>query len=327
MTRPAAVAAAAVMLAPACLDAQVSDAPGMTGVLLPPGSDVPSAHDDAAIERQIDQNDRVAGEVPLVHGFAGGQAIAYWDLGPAPDFAAPIFELVEEAPDGELRPIDHPTIVDAIPGDAGYSPFWAVLAVKVTDAYDGELLTSFAAVQEAERVGLVETPVLQRVAINCPVVARGTTLEVGGGEQPIAPAARFFWKGMSVDYYDFGPFALEDNADLPPRARYVLRREGGEPLSEVARGVDMTGDGDLNDTNDVFAERAGDDGFSPLCRTVDVVVAATTGSIDDSGDETVADIRAASDLFDPDVVEGTVVAVSETDELRNCPQQRQVGAL
>ena len=308
-----------------CLDPQVSDEPGLPGLILPPGSDVPSANDDRTIERQIEQNDGVEDEVHLVHGFAGGSPIRYWDLGPAPDFAAPIFQLVREGPGGDLVPIDHPTIVDVIPGDVGYSPFWSLLTVNVTDVYAGELLTSFAAVQEAERRGMVQAPRIQRRAVNCPAVGRDVTLEVGGDAEPLAAPARFFYKGMTVDYFDFGEFALEENTNVPTAPRYVLRREGAEPLSEVLRGVDITGDGDANDTNDVFAGAPADDGFSPLCQTVSVAVATSTESIDDTGDETMAQIRAAADLFDPDAVEGTVVAFSETEDLRDCPQQREAG--
>jgi len=319
-------AAAAVALA-GCLGPQVSDEPGLPGLVLPPGSEVPSAHDDRTLERQIEQNDGVGGEVPLIHGFADGRAIAYWDVGSAVDFAAPIFRLVRGGAGDALEPIDHPTIVDVIPGDPGYSPFWAVLTVKVTELYAGELLTSFAAVQEATQRGLVEAPRIERRAVNCPAVGRDVTLEVGGDAEPLAAPGRFFYKGMSVDYYDFGGFALEPNTNISTRPHYVLRREGGEPLSEVVRGVDMTGDGDANDTNDVFAGLPDDDDFSPLCQTVAVAVAAATRSIDDTGDETMAEIRAATDLFDPDAVEGRVIAFSATDDLRNCPQQREAGGL
>ncbi len=264
--------------------------------------------------------------MPLIHGFAGGQPIVYWDFGPSPDLAAPLFRLVRDD-GGELVPIDHPTIIDEIPGDPDYSPFWAVLTVQVTDLYDGELLTSFAAVQEAEQLGLVEAPLLQPVAVNCPAVARDVTLEVGGEAEPVAAASHFFWRGMTVNYYDFGAFAVEPGDRPEDSPRYLLRREGGEPLSETVRGVDITGDGDVNDTNDVFPARAGEEGFSPLCRTVTVAVPAATQSIDSSADETMAAIRTATDLFAPDAVEGTVVAYDETEDLRNCPQQRQPGAL
>jgi hypothetical protein len=319
------LAPAAALVLAGCLDPLVSDEPGLPGLVLPAGSEVPSAHDDPNIEGLIEDGDGVADLVPLIHGFAAGQPVVYWDFGPAPDVAAPLFMLVRDD-GGEMVQVDHPTIIDEIPGDPAYSPFWAVLTVKVTDLYDGELLTSFGAVQEAEQLGLVEAPQLQSFAVNCPAVARDVSLEVDEGAEPVPPTSHFFWRGMTVDYYDFGPFAVEPGERPVDSPRYLLRREGGEPLNEIVRGVDITGDGDRNDTNDVFSARAGEERFSPLCRTVSVAVAAATASIDSSGDETMAAISRATDLFDPDAVAGTVVAFTETEDLRNCPQQREPGA-
>ncbi|HTM22520.1 MAG TPA: hypothetical protein VL172_18490, partial [Kofleriaceae bacterium] len=100
-------------------------------------------------------------------------------------------------------------------------------------------------------------------------------------------------------------------------------REGGEPLSEPARGVDMTGDGDLADSNDVFALPPGDAGGTPLCRTVSVTVPTDYGSSDTYADDGMADATDAGDLFDGDGVPiaGAVIAYQATDELRNCPFQ------
>jgi hypothetical protein len=100
--------------------------------------------------------------------------------------------------------------------------------------------------------------------------------------------------------------------------RYVVRREGQEPLSEPIRHVDITGDGDTRDTNDIYDLDPAAATPSPACRTVNVVVPAATGSIDTSGDQTMADLRRADQLFAPGPVAGTVVAFDVTDELHNC---------
>jgi hypothetical protein len=103
----------------------------------------------------------------------------------------------------------------------------------------------------------------------------------------------------------------------------VLRREGGEPLSEPARGVDMDGDGDTRDTNDLFAAANGDAGYTPLVSVVNVTVPADTKSIDTTQDQTKADLQSASDLFSSGApVEGKVIAVQRTGELRNMPLQK-----
>jgi hypothetical protein len=227
---------------------------------------------------------------------------------------------------GELEPVDHNTIVDVIPGDPGYSPFWAVIALEVTDRYAGELITSFAAIDDARALGLVGEPELQSFAVNCPAVASDVRLEVDDGA-PLEPPSRFFWRGRSVRYYDLGPMPLVEGALAEESMRYVLARVGEPSLSEPRRGVDMTGDGDLADTNDVFEHRRDDAGYSPLCRTIEVTVPASYRSIDTARDQTIADARDASALFDPAPVPGVVVAFERTEQLANCPQQSAPGGL
>jgi hypothetical protein len=325
------VARAAILLAApvaaACLDPLVDDDTAGPGLLLPAGSPVPDGHEDPAVDRRIDSNDEVDDEVPLVHGFAGGEAIRYWDFGPAPDFAAPLFLLARITDGGDIQPLDHPTVIDSIPGQNGYSPYWAVLMLEVTDDYDGELVTSFSAVQEAVDLGLVEAPVQLDLVVNCPVVARGVTLQVEDDGETLPAPSRFFWRGNTIDYFDFGQLAVEAGAEMPAMPRYQIRREGGEPLSELVRGVDITGDGDLNDTNDVFAAGPDQEGYSPRCQTVDVAVVTATEAIDTFADESMSAVRAATDLFDPEPVAATVVSFAETDEVHNCPQQREPGGL
>ena len=84
---------------------------------------------------------------------------------------------------------------------------------------------------------------------------------------------------------------------------------------------------DVYDSNDVLDRPAGDPWPTALCRTVTVAVPSTIGSIDTSLDETVADLRAADQLFAPGPVAGTVIGFQITDELRNCAVQRVVGQL
>lgn len=321
MRRPAtaSLVAACVGLA-GCLGPLVDDDVPPLGLILPAGTQVESAHDDPEVDRQIADNDGVDGVVALRSAFANGQPVRYWSFGTVPAIAAPIFVLVRPDGNGEMQMLPHNTIVDTIPGDSGYSPYWAVWTVEVTEHYNDEILPSVAAIQEAQQLGLVKAPVRQEFAVNCPGVATDVTLDVGTGT-PMAPTKRFYWKGKTVRYYDFGPMPLDSGVLVPEQPIYVLRREGSEPLSEPRRGVDITGDGDIADTNDLFSYAADHVDATPLCRTVQVAVPATYGSIDTSGDENVADFMAATDLFNPDPVPGNVVAYEVTDELWNCPQQ------
>jgi len=310
-----------------CLDPLVSDDLGLGTKVLPAGTGLPSVADDPALAAQVEENDGVDGEVPRLTGFADGVAIHTWDLGPAPTFAAPIYTLVRKNGAGFER-VAHPSIIGTLPGDPGYSPYWAVFYVVVTDGYAGEILSSVSAIDEAVRRGLVEPPAPQDgVAVDCPVVAPDVTLVVGGGMPPRGPSSKFIVQGRTVDYYDLGLMAIVDNVRVPDTQRYLLRREGEEPLSEPVRNVDMDGDGDLVDSNDIFDLTIGDPAPPVLCRTVTVAVRRTIGSIDTSQDETVAELRSATQLFAPAPVTANVVGYQITDELRHCVLQRQAGGL
>jgi hypothetical protein len=277
----------------------------------------PLAADDAA---QLVANEFVSGIVPLRSAFAAGAPTRAWDFGPAPSFAAPMFVLVRRARDGSLQPLPHPPIVGGIPGDKVYSPYWSLFALVVTDQYGGELITSAGAIEEAVRDELVEAPVAQHVAVDRPLVTPDIVLDVGGGAT-LAPTAVAFYEHHAVPYFDFGAFAIADLATITPAHRYVLAREGEPPLSEPIRGVDIDGDGDIDDTNDIYDLAASDPQRVPLCATVNVVVAPSVASIDTSRSDDVADLESASQLVPP-----IVIAISPTNELRNCPQQHVGGS-
>lgn len=310
----------------ACLDPLVADDPGLGDQVLPAGTVVPPIADDARLAAQIAANDGVDGVVPRLTGFADGASIHTWDFGPAPSFAAPVYALMRRTAAG-LEGVDHATIVDKLPGDQGYSPYWGVYVVVVTERYQGQIIPSVAAIDEAVRRGLVEPPEAQEFAVDCPIVGADVMLEVGGGNPPLPPNGGFYVKGRYVPYYDFGRMPLIDRTIVPEARRYLLRREGAEPLNERVRGVDMTGDGDTHDSNDVFALTVGDPAPTSLCRTTTVAVPTATASIDTTADETSADLRAADQLFAPGPVVGTVLAFEVTDELRHCVLQRQAGGL
>jgi len=311
-----------------CLDPLVDDEVASAGLVLPAGTIVPSAHDDPIVEQQIAENDGVPTLIPRIKAFAQGAPVHYWDFGPSPDFAAPIFLVAKRNEQGDFERLPHPTIVDTIPGDPGYSPYWSVLFLEVTDAYNGELITSFAAIEEAQSLGLIKAPTPAPFAVNCPTVTADTLLEVGGGQPPLPPESLFFWNGKTVRYYDLGRMPITGGTKAAESSMYVLSREGKEPLSEPLRGVDITGDGDTLDTNNVFSVSKIEDDYTPLCRRVNVTVPSEGLSlIDTTQSDTQSSIQDASLLFSPGPVPTTVIAFEETEFLGNCPQQSQEGGL
>jgi hypothetical protein len=282
---------------------------------------VPRIEDDAALAAQIDEHDGVGATIPMYTAFAAGQVTHYWDLGPAPDLAAPIYVLYRKNGD-TLEKLPHPPIFDAVPGDTGYSPYWHPFSVEVTAAYAGEVIPSVEALNQARDAGLVNGPRLMPTNVNGPVILDDVTIEDGGSAAGAPRRGTFYYRGRAGTYLDFGETKLaSDNVTVPSVDFYVLRREGGEPLSEPLRGVDMTGDGDTRDTNDVFALPRSDAAWSPLCRERTVTVAVATKSIDTSGDEAVADVRSAAQLFSGGAPTAAVIAVGAETRRFNCPQR------
>lgn len=297
----------------ACLDPLVSDEVARPDLVLPAGSEVPDLTADPNARAALDRADGVDGDyIPLRSAFAHGERVWYWDLGPASPAPIPLYMLVEEAeqgafetPQGRFNPLpDHPPIFDAIPGDPGYSPWWLVVLWPVTERFAGEVITSFAAMDEAFRQGLVRGSVTVPLAINCPIVLPEARLEAEPGDASSALTPNIaYYKGSRVYYFSFSAVPVDALAVATPPV-YRLRREGGEPLSESERGVDMTRDGDLLDSNDLFAAAPGDPDYTDMVSVVDAVV--TDGEfIDRSGSDATSDLMRAADLFsdgapDPD---------------------------
>ncbi len=315
---------AILILHAGCLGPLASDVPAGGTEILPAGTVVPPLADDPAAHARLAELDGVDGVIRLQSAFSQGQPVKVWDFGAAPNFVAPLLMLVRKQPDGTFARVPHNTIIAASPGDPGYSPFWSIMFVEVTDHYAGEVLPSFAAVDQAISEGLVLPPRAATFAVNCPAVAPEIRLAVGGG-QSLPPNATFYYAGTTLPYYDFGPMPVV-GLGVPEQRRYQLRREGQEPLSEIIRGIDMTADGDIDDTNDVFTARPGAATSSPLVRTVTVVVPVGTRSIDDSADETMASITDAAQLFAP-APTPNVVGYQVMDELHNWAGQRTAGGI
>lgn len=103
----------------------------------------------------------------LTQGWYKGEAIYYFDFGPNPDIAAPIYALITgmdaqgnpQFVEGQLN------IIDVVPGDEGYSAFWRVNLVTVPQEYMANTFKLAADVM-ASGYDMTETDIL----VNCPVV-------------------------------------------------------------------------------------------------------------------------------------------------------------
>ena len=219
------------------LEPLVDDTPGYSVNILPPGAEVPSVADDAELTHQISVNDglddraldEAGGVVKRSIGWAGGVQYAYWSFGKAPRVGAAAYVLVDAAG----ARVDHPYLLDSVPGDPGYSPIRRLQTVTVTAAYRGERLTTLAALADALELGLIEEPVAAGTWVNAPVVPPGTTLEVGGAgpAAPVEMYARGFRVGAFVLGGPRGVQPLRNGAVMVAQAS--LMREG----SNVALGT------------------------------------------------------------------------------------------
>lgn len=168
-----------------------------TKFILPAGTAVPHAADNAGMLAQIRLNDGLSdsalemagGVLVRTPGKSNGLAINFWNFGAARiagNFAvvSPIYVLVE--PDG-VTPIAHPMVLDSIPGDDSYSQVRRIVLVPITSTYAGELLTRIEAIGEAFELGLIAEPIAAGTWRTLPVVPPDTKLEVGGGVDPVSP--------------------------------------------------------------------------------------------------------------------------------------------
>ncbi|HEY4180249.1 MAG TPA: hypothetical protein VGM90_25575 [Kofleriaceae bacterium] len=196
------------------------DAPPEVTTVLPAGTDVPSISANDELVSQIRLNDGLSdsalmmsnGVVARSTGKSGGATVRYWNFGPMPvettiPVVAPLYVLGRlDTQSSVFTPlVDHLPLIDTICGDTRYTPLRRVIDVPVTAQYNGELITSTAALAEALDRGLVSDPVPDGTWVNMPVVLPGTTLEVGDPATfPPVPTKKVYARGYVADVFELG---------------------------------------------------------------------------------------------------------------------------
>lgn len=131
-----------------------------------------------------------------------GETVAYLDFGDATPLTddgtvaiAPIWVFIDGF-DAEGRPrmsTERSTVVDVVPGDAGYSDLWDVQFVIVPSDYEGPDIRSL---EELEASGLqVITP---GMLVNCPLAPADATTSEGH------ELRQGWYRGEEIYYFDFG---------------------------------------------------------------------------------------------------------------------------
>lgn len=189
-----------------CLEPQTDDQAGYSRNLLPSGANVKSGASDTIISRKIDMGDGVSmGKATPKSGWAAGHAVKYWDLGVARGTALPAYQLARCDNEGvplENGVLEHPMLVDAIPGDADYTQFWGVYYACVTPAYRGELVTSLLALNDAYEMGLLKEPTEPQAWKHCPLVSDNVVLEEA--PEGLGWTRTAYYRGYAITYVDFG---------------------------------------------------------------------------------------------------------------------------
>lgn len=102
----------------------------------------------------------------LVQGWYKGQPVFYPDFGANPATAIPIWVFIsgmDEEGNPQFVEGQH-NVIDAVPGDAGYSAFWRVNLVTVPAGYEADSIKSASDVA-ASGYDITQTD----MAVNCPV--------------------------------------------------------------------------------------------------------------------------------------------------------------
>jgi hypothetical protein len=105
----------------------------------------------------------------LTTGWFDSQHVYYPDFGPNNPVAIPIWAFITgiDAGGAPVFVEGQRNIIDILPGEDGYSAYWAVNLVEVAEDYEANSITSAAEVTDA---GLTVTQT--DLVVNCPVVTR-----------------------------------------------------------------------------------------------------------------------------------------------------------
>lgn len=233
-----------VIAAAGCrLDPLVDDVPGASAHLLPSGSAVPSVSDNADLTNQIAQNDGLdgaaldasGGVVARGDGLSAGAPVHYWWFGPATQAPSPLYLFYRHA-GANLEALDHLPMVDAVPGDGGYSPMHTIVQVVVTDKYAGQIIASPAALADAVDLGLIEEPVPTGTSVASPIVLPGTMLEVGGPTPLVAE--RVYARGYQLGMFRFGgALGVQPSRTFQPTSQVSYLREAKAATYDSKRPI------------------------------------------------------------------------------------------
>jgi len=305
----------AALLLGACLDPMVSDEVPFGDEIGDPNAPLAHVDDDPANAAKP-----FTTKIDYLKGFAAGAPIWYWNAnGPVPELIAPM--LVVENADGSTEP----PVIDALPGEPGYSPWWRVVHVKATPKRTNERFTSRLAIAAGVELGLLEAPSLTTRIVDAVVVRRDIAPIAVGDGMTVMPA-KAYYRGKEAAWVQWSktidrPVTLKELDVLPV---YTLQRINETfPLYEIVANVDLDGDGLINASNNVFAAGTSETDYTPAWETTLVRTVPELRSIDTS--TAPPPIRSDDDIVNN--VGQLILSVTPSGRLVNCPIQVAKGSL
>jgi hypothetical protein len=261
----------------ACLDRSDTEAVGYSSFILDSNVEVRPLERSPDAKTKLDLNDGLPlGTVPLRTGYAGGREVQYWDLGQSPTSAEPIWIFMRHLGSASER-VNHPPLIDSIPGDTAYSPIRMVFEVYITSKWAEQKFPSLRALEDGVELGLLEEPIAKESFTNCVVTLKDNSVEAPDGKKIMPTEA--YYRGKAVWQFcvgelsgDAGLFTSKMLAPVFGNAFLIRRETEAGALDEVALKTDLNGDGDMVDTNTVFDSNVGDMGYTSLWKNLDVVV-------------------------------------------------------
>jgi len=224
----------------------------------------------------------VPSTIPLIHGWYKGTEVTYFDFGLNPRTAIPIMVFFQEDnPDSPV--MGQMNIIDAVPGQPGYSAFWRVYKVLAPNSYMANSITSLQGVLDSGFM-IQETDIV----VNCPVVNPETTTEMISYD-----LVQGWYRERMVYYFDFGANSGSMGSVVDKAPIYVFFDINGDHV-----------DGQMN----VIDVLPGDMGYSDLWHVHKVIVGF---DYDANSLSSVDEIMSAVSAGD--------ATIEETNLLVNCP--------
>ncbi len=198
---------------------------------------------------------------PLVAGFSKGQIAWYWLMGPTNSSVNPVYFFQYQS--GGAVQGQNP-IIDVKPGDKGYTHFWELYNVTVSNNYTPNTIKSLATLNRAQQSGLATITDSKR-AINGPLVARNVKITVVNGE----PQFLSVWYRTETATMAIFETNLPGGT-VPNVAIWLIQRASAYPnspkcpLLEAVCNKDLNSDSDIKDSNDLIDYTPGQPGYFPL---------------------------------------------------------------